>query len=270
MQTNDLEINDLLKARRYDPTKRPSQEQVVFSINSKIVGTLQNYVVVSGLPKASKSTYVGAIAASALVPHYQAVFGLKLSLPADRQRLAYFDTEHSAFDFYRQMDKIKGFADKNSLPNFFDAFSTREDMPAKIRKLVEAYLQAHAECSVLIIDGLLDLCLNYNDERETRLLTNWFKRITKQYNVLLIGVLHLGKGQGETLGHLGSNTDRWAQSTLIVERNKENQQFILRPKYLRSSDDFDPIAIMNFNGLWQQVPYIEQETFTIPKKGKKS
>ena len=43
--TNDLVLNDLLNTRRYDPTKRPSQEQVIFSINSKIVGTLQNYVV---------------------------------------------------------------------------------------------------------------------------------------------------------------------------------------------------------------------------------
>lgn len=267
--TNDQQLTDLLQARRYDPMRRPGEEQVIFSIQSKIVGTLQNYVVVSGLPKASKSTYVGAMAASALVPHYSAVFGIKLSLPVDRPRIAYFDTEHSAFDFYRQMDKIKGFADKNSLPPTFDAFSTREDMPGKIRKLVHLYLETHADCSCVIIDGLLDLCLNYNDERETRLLTNWFKMITKKYNILLIGVLHLGKGQGETLGHLGSNTDRWAQSTLIVEKNKESQQFTMRAKYLRSSDDFDPIAIMNFNGLWQQVPYIPIETNTIPKKGKK-
>jgi len=27
---------------------------------------------------------------------------------------------------------------------------------------------------------------------------------------------------------------------------------------------------MNFNGNWQQVPYIQQETITLPKKQKKS
>ena len=269
MQTNDQEIYDLLKARRYDPMRRPGQEQVIFTCNAKIIGCASSYIVIGGIPKSGKSTYLGAIAASALLPKYQAVFGLKITLPDDRQRLAYFDTEHSAFDFYRQMDKIRGFAGVSNLPATFDAYNTREDMPNRIRKLIEAYLQANANCSVLIIDGLLDLCLNYNDERETRLLTNWFKRITKTHNVLMIGVLHLGKGQGETLGHLGSNTDRWAQSTLIVERNKENQQFVLKPKFLRSSADFDPIAIMNYNGQWQQVPYIEQETFSIPKKAKK-
>jgi hypothetical protein len=84
----------------------------------------------------------------------------------------------------------------------------------------------------------------------------------------MIGVLHLGKGHGETLGHLGSNTDRWAQSTLIVEKNKDTRQFCLKPKYLRSSEDFETIAITNFEGRWQQIPYMEPEITPI-KKSKK-
>ena len=267
--TNEQELTDLLQARKYNPTHKPKSEQVIFTIQGKVVGAIQNYCVISGLPKASKSTFAGAAIASALVPSFSDVFGIKLQLPGDRKRIAYFDTESSEYDFYRSIDRIKNFADKRTLPDFFDAFSTREDMPGRIRKLIEAYLITNADCSVIVIDGLLDLCLNYNDETETRLLTNWFKRITKQYNILMIGVLHLGKGQGETLGHLGSNTDRWAQSTLIVEKNKETKQFILKPKYLRSSDDFEPVAIMNFDGRWQQVPYLQPDTIVIPKKAKK-
>jgi hypothetical protein len=119
------------------------------------------------------------------------------------------------------------------------------------------------------VDGLLDLCLDYNDPKETRLVTNWLKRITKQYDILLMGVLHLGKGQGETLGHLGSNTDRWSQSTMIVEKNKDAGQFVLKSKYLRSDGDFEPVAIMNFDGRWSQVPYIEQIAPIPTKKPKK-
>lgn len=255
--TNDFELYNQLLNRRYDPQKQPNAEQIVHTIKGKVVGTLQNYIVYSGLPKASKSTYVAAVAASALVPHYQDVFGLKIHLPKERERIGYFDTEMSNFDFYRQIDKIKNLAGKKSLPENFDAYTMREDMPSKIRKLIEEYLKTYSDCSLLIIDGFLDLCLNYNDEKETRLLTNWFKRITKEFNVLLIGVIHLGKGGGETLGHLGSNTDRWAQSTLIVEKNVEQNQFVLRPKFLRSSDDFDPIAITNFAGEWRETNYIE-------------
>lgn len=267
--TNGHDLTELLKARKYQPGHKPNAENVVWTINGKVIGCLENYCVISGLPKASKSTYAAACLASALVPPFQSVFGIKINLPADRNRIAYFDTESSQWDFYRQMEKVRNFADKKTVPDFLDAFSMREDMPGRIRKLIEQYLQDNTDCSCVIVDGFLDLCLNYNDETETRLLTNWFKRITKQYNILLIGVLHLGKGHGETLGHLGSNTDRWAQSTLIVEKNKDTKQFILKPKYLRSSEDFEPIAIMNFEGQWNQVPYMEPETILPTKKPKK-
>jgi hypothetical protein len=194
---------------------------------------------------------------------------MKLQLPYDRPRIGYFDTEMSSFDFYRQMDKIISLAEKKSLPDHFDAYSMREDMPAKIRAMIEQYLIDNKDCSCLIVDGLLDLCLDYNDPKETRLVTNWLKRITKQYDILLMGVLHLGKGQGETLGHLGSNTDRWSQSTMIVEKNKDAGQFVLKSKYLRSDGDFEPVAIMNFEGRWSQVPYIEQIAPIPTKKPKK-
>lgn len=268
--TNDpLELRQELVKRRYDPTQRPKAEQVIFTINGKVIATLENYIVWSGAPKSLKSGYLGAAVASAFVPAFSSIFGMKITLPENRQRIGYFDTEMSSFDFYRQMDRIKNFADKQNLPDTFDAFTCREDMPGKIRKLIESYLIDHPDCSLLVIDGLLDLCLNYNDEKESKLVVLWLKRITRQYNILIMTVIHLGKGHGETLGHLGSNTDRWAQSTLLVERNREAQQFVLKPKFLRSSDDFDPIALMNFNGRFQQVPYEPSETITIPKKPKK-
>ena len=266
---NDVrDITDLLQARRYDAANRPPAQAPIFTNQGKVVGCQQSYIVFSGLPKASKSTFVGAAAASALVPAFQSVWGMKLQLPYDRPRIGYFDTEMSSFDFYRQMDKIISLAEKKSLPDHFDAYSMREDMPSKIRAMVEQYLINNKDCSCLVVDGLLDLCLDYNDPKETRLVTNWLKRITKQYDILLIGVLHLGKGHGETLGHLGSNTDRWSQSTMIVEKNKDAGQFVLKPKYIRSDGDFEPVAIMNFDGRWSQVPYIEPVPALPTKKTK--
>lgn len=263
------DIRELLQSRRYDPANKPVEQVPIFTIQGKTVGCLQSYIVFSGLPKASKSTYIGAVAASAMIPVYQTIWGMKLQLPYDRPRIGYFDTEMSSFDFYRQVDKIITLADKKSLPSTFDAYSLREDMPSKIRAMIEQYLIENKDCSCIFVDGMLDLCLDYNDPRETRLVTNWLKRITKQYDILLIGVLHLGKGQGETLGHLGSNTDRWSQSTMIVEKNRDVGQFVLRPKYLRSDEDFETIAISNFNGQWKQVVYIEPIQPITNKKTKK-
>jgi hypothetical protein len=49
----------------------------------------------------------------------------------------------SDFDFYRQIDKILALADKKKLPDTFDAFSFREDMPGRIRAMIEQYLIDH-------------------------------------------------------------------------------------------------------------------------------
>lgn len=261
-------IADKLKARRYDPNQAPTPEPVVMTIQGKTIGTLSNYIVFSGQAKAGKSTFLSAAISSAFVPPFQDTLGIKITPPPGRPVVAYFDTESSRFDFYRQMQRVKDFAGKPMHPRDLHAFTTREDSPKTIRGLIFEYLAQNPQCSVLLVDGFLDLCLNYNDEVETRLLTNWFKRITKEFNILLIGVLHLSKGGGETLGHLGSNTDRWAQSTLIVEKNKETKQFILKPKFLRSADDFEPIALMNFDGKWQQVPYMEPAPIEGTKKRK--
>lgn len=47
---NEQNYKTLLAARKYDATKIPSAEQVVLTIQGKVIGTLENYVVYSGLP----------------------------------------------------------------------------------------------------------------------------------------------------------------------------------------------------------------------------
>jgi hypothetical protein len=234
-------VADLLESRRFDKKFIPDSEQQVLEISSRTVATLENYVIYAGLPKAGKSTFISGLIASCFAPW--AVFDQKLHLPETRRKIALFDTESSSYDLHRTMKRIEYYADINNLPDRFEVFTLREDMPKTILELIEKYLSITPDCSVIVIDGLLDLCINYNDEVETRILTNWLKRVTKQYKILIISVLHLGKNTGETLGVLGSNTDRWAQATMTIRKNKDTGQMVLDPKFLRSAEDFSPIAI---------------------------
>lgn len=268
-EQQQINITDLLQKRKYDRNKKTYASHIAFTIQQKNIATLGSYCVLTGLPKTCKSTFISALIGSAYLPSHQEIFTLKLHLTTRRKRICYFDTESAEHDFYQQINRIKNFSLTSDLPEFIDAFCTREDEPAIIKNLIIEYLNNTPECCILIIDGFLDLCYNYNDEVETRILTNWFKKITKEYNIMLIGVLHTGKGHNQdTLGHLGSNTDRWANSTLIVEKDKSKNQFILKPKFLRSAPDFDPIAIEYFNNAWCQVPYYATDEIKIlkPKK----
>jgi hypothetical protein len=84
------------------------------------------------------------------------------------------------------------------------------------------------------------------------MLIEWLKFLTNEYNVLIIGVVHLGKRDNHTLGHFGSMVDRYAQSVVEVVKDKENDIFMMKAKYLRSSADFNDICIQ-----WNGNKYVE-------------
>ena len=248
--------------RGYDPP----QEQILFTIQGQNIGSIQNYCIISGLPKSGKSTFTTSIVASAFNTYD--IFGMKLQTLPGRNKILYIDTESSEFDFYKHMARIKNVGNFDELPTFFDSFCLRKESPETIKLMIKAYLENTPECSIVILDGLLDIVMNYNDEVECRKVVNWIKEITTVNNLLLIGILHTGKNEGKTLGHLGSNTDRWAQSTLSVKK-EENGTFVLEPKFLRSAGGFKPIEIeysiednkfIQINSVAAEVPKIRHFT----------
>jgi hypothetical protein len=190
---------------------------------------------------------------------------MKINLPEQKQRLCLFDTESSDFDYYKRIQSILTFADLTHIPSNFDSFQVREDGTGTIIKMVERYLELNPDCSVLVLDGLLDLITNYNDETESSKLTKWLKKITKVYDLLIISVLHFNKSNDHTTGVIGSHSDRFAQSTLEVKKDKENNTFVMQSRFMRSDADFEPITLMNFNGKFEQV-----SNESVIKKGKKA
>jgi len=244
-------IGTQLSTRRYDPTYIPPPENKVFLVRNKLVGTLSNFILLTGLPKASKSTVLSMIMASAFTDDTQ--LEMKLNVP-DNRRICYFDTESSANDFYRQVTRIKKFARLQELPENLDCYCVREDNHATILHYIDYYLKFN-DCGVLIIDGLLDLCSNMNDEMESKRLINYFKRVTKEYNLMIITVLHLGKKDLTSIGHIGSAADRYCQANIEIKKNKETQVFSIESKFMRSDIDFDPIAYKIENGFVFEVPH---------------
>ena len=253
MENTDYKINidELLASRKYNPGYIPSKENICFTIQDKHVASLQNFSILSGLPKAGKSTFICGLIASAFVPYD--IFTMKLRFPGERRKICLIDTESSDYDFWRTIEKIKGFSELSILPPNFDAYQVREDSSGAIRRMAERYLELNPDCSILIIDGLLDLLNDLNDTTQSALLTKWLKKITKQFNILLISVLHQSKSTLATTGHIGSASDRFAQSTLDITKDKDANTYTLNSRFMRSDSDFEPVTLMNFNGVFQQI-----------------
>jgi archaellum biogenesis ATPase FlaH len=258
-----VDYDQLLNLRHYKHGYTPPQEQVFLKISNHTIGTAGNFIVFSGLPKAGKSTFIHAALASREM-HYKNIFNISLDTDPLRPFIGYFDTESAEYDFYRNLERIKQFTNKEKFSEYFSAFNTRQDGAEMNRMLIETYIKNYP-VSVVVVDGLLDLIKNYNDEIESRQLIDWLKAITAQYKVLIIGVIHTGKKDNHTLGHFGSMADRYAQSVLEVIKDRETDTYQLHPKYLRSSADFDPIAIKWSGGSYVETTIINNAPL-LPKK----
>ena len=239
-------LYEVLKKSKYDPTKEPPADTTILSIDGRQVGTLGNFIAFTGRPKVGKTTFLSAALASAMVPFD--VWGLKITLPDDRPFIQYYDTEQSAYQFHRLMNRAKKMMGMDNLPRAISGFLLREFPAAELMKLIEHGIKLNPKCSCVFIDGLLDLCENFNDEGESKKVINWLKKITKVYNILVIGVIHQSKKEQYTLGHLGSAIDRYAESTLLIEKDQTKKYITLSAQLLRNTiDEFPPITIM-FNG----------------------
>ena len=239
---------ELLSARKFDHNLSVIPDKIYFTIDDGIndpavIGTAGNFVSITGLPKARKSTIVGAMISSFMIG--KPVYTFSLKIHKDKNKIAIFDTEQSEYDFNRNImaiERLTGYS-KKEVFNFLDAYLLREDDCMTILRLINEYLKNNASTGIIIIDGLLDLIDNMNDEGASKRLIRTLKKWAKKYDILIITVLHLGKKDNSSIGHIGSASDRYAQSTLTVEKTKDGNTTITG-KYLRSAKDFETIEIM--------------------------
>jgi hypothetical protein len=246
-------IDEILAARAYKAGYDPPPAAKMFTIDGRTVGTMNNFLAFTGLPKSGKSVFLSAAIASAFTPY--SIHSMATFLPEDRKGLLLMDTESSEDDFYKQMARIRKNIGREPPAKNFHAFMMRDRVASEIIKYTEYYLQIHPEISIVYIDGMLDLLMNYNDEHESKKVIDWLKFLTYTYKILLVGVVHVGKKDNHTLGHFGSMIDRYCQSVLVVEKDakKVPNLHILKPKMMRADGHFDDVTLVNNNGNFEMA-----------------
>lgn len=239
-------LHELLKKSKYDPTKEPPPETGILWIGEQLVGCLENFVTFVGRPGEGKTTLLRAALSSAYAPYD--IWGIKMNLPPDRQHIQYYDTEQGLYHFHRLMCGAKKMMGRDNLPQQISGFLLREHDPDTMMGIIEYGIKMNPKCSVVFIDGLLDICANYNGETESKRVVEWLKRITKQYNIMGMSVLHQSKKGEFSIGHLGSAVDRAAQSIFLVQKDETKRYITLSAQKLRDNFiEFNPITI-TFDG----------------------
>jgi len=210
------------------------------TIDKKIVAVQNSFISICGLPKSRKTTFMNYFIASAITTN--PFFSIQVNIDIN-DKIIVFDTEQSVWDFSRQIKSLKYLLKFDKLPANFEAYLFRAYDPEIILNSIYLIMK-EKKPKLIFIDNITELVLNFNDPVESKKLIQFLKKITAEFNCTVVTLLHLGKGNLQSLGNLGSMCDRASNSVLRVVYNKDDQSSTLEANMLRSDSHFKPISII--------------------------
>ncbi len=220
-----VEADPLLRkalATRFDYDTQVEKIPAVLTVENKRkeyeVGALGQIGIFSGHEKSGKSFLLECIAASAIGGGHRKV-GFSMSL--GDKKLVWFDTEQSAYFYHLNQRRLHNLAGVHGNTPFYEAYHLRKFTAPERIEIIEKILYASKDIGAVVIDGFVDLMLDYNNLEETQLLVSRLMRWTDELNILLMGVLHLNKGDGRLRGHIGSELKNKCDFQITVTRDEE-------------------------------------------------
>lgn len=179
--------------------------------------------VFTGAHKSGKSFVLASIISSHLSGGTE-VLNFSLKLP---RKLIWIDTEQSNYFFHMTQQRIYHMAGLNDDVDRYEAYHLRK-FSAKQRFLAIKSIINENENVLdgLIIDGIVDLMTDYNDLAESRLYMDELMAWTEDRGILLLGVLHVNKGDGKLRGHLGTEVQNKFDFGIKVIQPKRNTYLI--------------------------------------------
>lgn len=227
-------------------------------IQGRTIATDGNFITINGLPKNYKSTVMQFFLFSAIAG--QPIFNIELQKASADRSICIVDTEQGVYDFHRQQKRLKHLLRSNNLPNYLHSYLFRRYEPAVIMQAIEEIIKTKKP-RYLFIDNLTELVMNANDVIESKAAIQLLKKWTAENDVTIICLLHLGRSNLNTLGHLGAFADRAAQTSIKVSVDKDTKIVTIEPTLMRSDAWFNNINIFydQETGDWQDMGEVEQK-----------
>ena len=198
----------LLERSRYDEKIPPIRTPAVASIAGlEAIWKKNVHTLVAGA-KVGKSRFLAAMIKSLV--HGERALGW--SENKGGAKVIYLDFEQDHEDFYDSMHDQAGITKDEVY-----AFNLAGVSTVKAVECVDVVLDLHRDASVLILDGVADLCSNVNDQDEANALVAHLMTQAREYDIAIVGVLHLNPGSdAKSRGHLGSQLERKSKTVIQI------------------------------------------------------
>lgn len=239
-----------LDTRRISLTAPPKKPVPIYKLAEQVICTAGNLTVISAQAKAGKSAALGCIIASAIASEncdpddplaMPDTLGF-VAAPHHGKAVILFDTEQSPYDAWTLINRAVQRVGADMLPLNFRGYHVAELDTSKRRILLAAELErASEECGGIhsvFIDGIADLCIDLNDQREAFGLVEELVQLAIRHACPIILVLHQnpsGRESGKTRGHLGSQLERKAEANLVIEKDAKGISTIYSERCRRAA-----------------------------------
>jgi len=189
------------------------------------LGTFGNLSVITAPPKTKKTFFVSLLASAFLSGTN--IYGGDIKGHRGSGDLIHIDTEQGAWHcskvFRRPLDM-----DTNIPKDKYHTFALRTIGYKERLEFIEYYLKENIkEPSLVIIDGVADLCADVNNIEQSNQLVSSLMRLSQQQNVHIICVIHQNYGSQKLgTGHLGSALEKKAETVISLEANTVNKNWV--------------------------------------------
>lgn len=178
--------------------------------------------VITGPPKAGKTTVLSNICASHLV-YGKEQLNFEFNVPGT---VLYVDTEQSKMFYQLTQKRVHETANVRENVQRYKALLLRAFSPNDRAKIIEDFIyNVFPDLSCVIIDGIADLTDDNNDIKKGQMVVHEIMRWTMQKNIMILGVLHKNKGDDKIRGHTGGETERKADFVPCVQETKNPGEF---------------------------------------------
>lgn len=137
-------------------------------------------------------------------------------------RILVIDTEQSTKSSNKLLHRIQKMSrrSKNDIHIHFELLNMRK-LSVKERNELLSYAIEIIKPDVIIIDGIVDLCNNFNDVEESKAVVDTCMKLSSMYNCHIFAVIHTNPSDadGKGRGHLGTMAAQKAFEVIQLKKN---------------------------------------------------
>ena len=236
------EMERMYKQHKFSINKKPKFVDYCLTYKNQFgdifnVGAYGDLITITGAAKSRKSALGSSMVAAAIGGNEV----LRFTLKNDSREILYIDTEQTEAEHYKVQERVYSQAGIVKDPENYHAWSIGEESRLNMVSFIKHIVEKHKNIGVIFIDGIVDLCADYNDLKGSAALTNFIKKIANKHNILIINILHNARSTGDARGHLGTELINKSKAVIQVSKDEEGGFSTVNFKYLReaSPKDFD-------------------------------